>query len=59
MDLGYDLEEALRRRSKNISRKSIEALRNAIANSHLIPKSVTDKQVIRTGKKTGSKYASK
>lgn len=45
MDLGYDLEEALRRRSKTISRKSIEALRNAVANSNLVPKSITDKQV--------------
>lgn len=50
MDLGYDLEEALRRRSNNISRKSIEALRNAIANSNLVPKSITDKQVrVKTG----------
>lgn len=42
-DLGYDLEEALQRRSDRISLKSIQALRVAVGDSKLVPKNITDK----------------
>lgn len=42
-DLGYDLEEALTRRSHRISRKSIEALRAAVTDSKDVPQTITDK----------------
>lgn len=44
-DLGYDLNEALERRSHKISIKAIESLRNAVANSKSVPQTITSKQV--------------
>lgn len=45
LDLGYDLEEALQRRSNRISKKSIEALRTTLADSKQVPQTITDKLV--------------
>lgn len=42
-ELGYDLEDALIRRSNRISLKSIEALRVAVAGSKNVPQTITDK----------------
>lgn len=42
-DLGFDLEEAMKHRGDRITFKSIEALRAALANSKLVPDSITDK----------------
>lgn len=44
-DLGYDLTEALERRSHKITNKSIEALRAELSESKLVPKTITDKQI--------------
>lgn len=42
-DLGYDLAEAMERRSHKISEKTIEALRAELSESKLVPKTVTNK----------------
>lgn len=44
-DLGYDLSEALQRRSHKISQKALEALRAELSDAKLVPKTITDKQL--------------
>lgn len=44
-DLGFDLNEALERRSHKITTKSLEALRADLFDSKLVPKTITDKQL--------------